>query len=338
MKLEDENLIRRYLLNKLSEKELAEVEERTLTDREFFDHVQLVEDELLEEYLCDELQEHEKVPFQQALLSAASGRENLEFNIALKQYIEALPKPVLNPEPEPKRKDAQPDPSWRSLLAAFWQFHKPLAVFSMVALVSLFGFSLWLAVQVGQLQSQMKDLQGQQSSSQSQTQALKQQLDEANAENARLQNDVQSINQENDKLQQQIAGLRGTEKKTEAPETVGDSVIALLLVPGAERSGSSVKEARLTADKKVLKLTLLVREDVFKSFRVEISKADHKTVLFRLTGGKVNKRESETEVSFQLSAENLTEGLYQINLLGTTSANKEEPVERYYFSVVKTSP
>ncbi len=49
--LPDENMIREYLLGKLPEKDWNEIEEKLLSDKEFADFADSIEDEIIEEYL-----------------------------------------------------------------------------------------------------------------------------------------------------------------------------------------------------------------------------------------------------------------------------------------------
>jgi hypothetical protein len=324
MKLEDENLIRRYLLGELNEQELAQVERRTMTDDDFFNQVQLMESELTEAYVSGELNEPERGTFEQRFLTTSAGRQNVYFNQA---FLAHFAQAGENLEPSPVAN------SWRSRFAALWQYQKPLTAFSLATIALLLILSVWLAIIVGRLQSRVDDLQAQQTSSQSQTEVLKQQLDEANARATKLQNDVQTINEENAKLTQQIADLQTNEKKTGDLEPLGDSVFALVLAPGGDRSGTPETDVTLTPDKKILQLSLRVRQDIFKQFRAELSNRDSNAVLIRLNSVKVRKGESETLVIFQISAARLVNGDYKINLFGTTSQGKTEPVDRYTFSI-----
>src|SRR5215475_4825991 len=49
--LPDENIIRDYLLGRLPEKDWNEIEEKLLSDKDFADFADSIEDEIIEEYL-----------------------------------------------------------------------------------------------------------------------------------------------------------------------------------------------------------------------------------------------------------------------------------------------
>ncbi|HEV3039487.1 MAG TPA: hypothetical protein VHA33_17055 [Candidatus Angelobacter sp.] len=84
--LPDENLIREYLLGTLPEKDWNEIEEKLLSDKEFADFADSIEDEIIEEYLT--IQNHFLRPpdRQRKLLFAGVLRSKLK-----KSVIEPVP-------------------------------------------------------------------------------------------------------------------------------------------------------------------------------------------------------------------------------------------------------
>jgi hypothetical protein len=335
MKLEDEKLIRQYLLGELNEQVLAQVEARIMTDDEFDSQVQLIEDELVEEYVCSELSEQERVKFERIFLASAAGREKVEFTTAFRAYL--APVPV--PEPASNASETEtvtPKASWFGGLAAFWKSQKPLAAFSLATIALLLAISVWSAIKVARLQARLDELQAQQTAAQSETATLTRQLEEANAKATRLQTEVQAINEEKNRLVQEVASLKKPEKKIGDPAPLGDSVYALVLSPGGDRSGEAGAEATLTADKKYLQLGLKVPDDTFKSFRAKISKRDSRAAMFEMDPSGVRKGDSETLVILKISAVQLADDQYRIDLTGTASNGKTAPAGRYFFSVRKT--
>ncbi len=87
--IEDEGMIRRYLLGQLAEDERQQLEERTMTDTELFNRTLLVEDELVDEYVKGELSESELKGFEASFLSTPEGRKQISFAKALGKYVTA---------------------------------------------------------------------------------------------------------------------------------------------------------------------------------------------------------------------------------------------------------
>lgn len=332
MKLEDEKLIRQYLLGELDDQVLAQVEARLMTDDEFDSQVQLIEDELVEEYVCDELNEQERIKFEHIFLATAAGRRKVEFTTAFRAYIMQPSKPdIVQTSPDTSALKN----SLRNLLAVFWTHHKSFAAFVLATFVLLLSISIWSVIRTGRLQSRLDASQAQQTALQAETIELKQQRDEAKAETVRLQNDVQAITEEKSKLMEEVASLRKTEKEIAVPASPGDSVYALVLLPGGDRSNEAENTATLTSDKKTLQLTLKFTQDVFKNIRAKLSKRDGNEVLLNLIPSLIQKGDSETLVILQIPAARLGDGEYKINLFGTGSDGKAEFIDKYFFSVHK---
>jgi hypothetical protein len=79
-------LIRRYLLSSVSEAEREQVETRLMTDDEFFQQINLVEDELVEQYLDHELSAADRARFEGTFLCAPERQHKLRFTKALRVY------------------------------------------------------------------------------------------------------------------------------------------------------------------------------------------------------------------------------------------------------------
>jgi CHAT domain-containing protein/tetratricopeptide (TPR) repeat protein len=88
-KIEEKNLIRRYLLGQLTEDELQQLEKRMMTDSELFNRLLLAEDEMVDEYVEDRLPERDRELFEASFLATADGREQVSFARSLRKYVSA---------------------------------------------------------------------------------------------------------------------------------------------------------------------------------------------------------------------------------------------------------
>ena len=74
----DRDLLRRYLLGELTEEEQrAPVEEGLLIDDDCFEEFELVKEDLIEQYVNDELTNAERESFEQHFLTTPERREHL---------------------------------------------------------------------------------------------------------------------------------------------------------------------------------------------------------------------------------------------------------------------
>jgi hypothetical protein len=85
--LEEDLLLKRFLLGELPEGVRGEVEERLFSDPEYFRQFRAAEDELTDEYLYGDLDADERERFETYFLTTPERRESLRIARALKQYI-----------------------------------------------------------------------------------------------------------------------------------------------------------------------------------------------------------------------------------------------------------
>jgi len=90
----DDGLIRRYLLGRLGEDELQQLEERIMVDNELFDQVLLAEDEMVEDYVNRDLPESDRSDFESSFVSTPEGRQQVAYVSALRRHVKDISRPV----------------------------------------------------------------------------------------------------------------------------------------------------------------------------------------------------------------------------------------------------
>jgi hypothetical protein len=83
----DYDTIKGYLLGQTPAEDESELEARLLTDREFYEEVSIVEDELVDRYLRGDLSASEKERFESHFVSSAERKRKVRFARALRKYI-----------------------------------------------------------------------------------------------------------------------------------------------------------------------------------------------------------------------------------------------------------
>lgn len=101
--VEREELVKKYLLGSLGEAEQAEVEDRLMTDNEYFNELLLVEGELADDFAFGNLSEAEEAIARDLFLVIPEWRQNLKYAEVLGQFVD---------EVEPAE-----DAEWESALA-----------------------------------------------------------------------------------------------------------------------------------------------------------------------------------------------------------------------------
>ena len=91
---ENSELIRKYLLGILPEEQSQDLEEQLLTSSDLREELLIVEDELIDDYLCGELSEAEQKQFDTHFLQAPERQQNLRFAKTFERYVADAEIPV----------------------------------------------------------------------------------------------------------------------------------------------------------------------------------------------------------------------------------------------------
>jgi CHAT domain-containing protein/Tfp pilus assembly protein PilF len=136
---EDQRLLKSYLLGELSEEdERRPLEERLLTDEDFFEELLITEDELIDDYLKNALTDEEKRRFEDHFLLTAERQQKLRFAKALKRYVSAETEGATEEAPEIV---LRPSPQRTSWVRAF--FASPLRAVAAVLILAALCTGFW---------------------------------------------------------------------------------------------------------------------------------------------------------------------------------------------------
>lgn len=84
----DTGTIRTYLLNQATQEYSSSLEEQIFTDGTLFQELLIAEDELIDQYLRDELTASERQSFETHFLAAPERQQKLRFGRALRKYVD----------------------------------------------------------------------------------------------------------------------------------------------------------------------------------------------------------------------------------------------------------
>jgi hypothetical protein len=130
--------IKNYLLGSLSVETSATLEERLLTDDDFFELLQAEEDELIDQYLANELPLTERQQFEQIFLAAPARRERLSLVQALhQQFAQAATHEAATAVPDQAAVTPASIPWWRTWWNAPWTYA------TAAVLIAVIGWGLW---------------------------------------------------------------------------------------------------------------------------------------------------------------------------------------------------
>jgi hypothetical protein len=323
--------IRRYLLGDLSEQEREQVEQRLMSDDDLYQQLLVAEDELIDEYVSDELPEQERAKFGRHFLSVPELRQDVKFAAALRKHaLETAQQDVVAPKPAAP---ARVSPfGWLGTLFMRPAFGASLAAAFLAAVV----LAAWLAAQNSQLRRQVGQLQARQSPTPEPAPELQEQLASERLRNeqlsAELRRQQELLADESRKLQE-AREAQGQQQaasgRTQTPRQGVATFIALALTPGVVRDSGEMKKVSLSPETREVRVRLDLAAGGYSGYRAALRKADGREVWtarrLRAVGAKY--------VQVNIPARLLKPDDYQILLSGVTSSGEVEELNSYYFRV-----
>ncbi|HYP29074.1 MAG TPA: hypothetical protein VE262_20355 [Blastocatellia bacterium] len=322
-KTEQEDLIVQYFFGGLPEEEKSRVEERFLTDNEFFQQMLSVEDALIDAYVQEELSPEDREKVEKFLLPAHRRTREVNF---VKDLISDLGKAGFGGDATPSVVEG---PSrWNSLLMSLGfrrsrkQFSFALILFAVLGL-ALTGWNIVLQNRIARLQSKQVELE-------IEDRRLQQELEKEAEKNQRLSQDVENERIRRERIEQELA-------LQQRPDTAAQpSNIATLFLPANSflRSGGELKLMRLKPGTTQLNIRIEVnKEDNFKSYSAVLKTFEGRQVWSRDNIGP--GRTNPGFISLILPAEILTNQDYTLTLRGHEDGEASTDIGDYSFRIKK---
>lgn len=339
----DENLTR-YLLGDLTDDEKERVEERFLQDDSYFEEMLALEDELMYEYKKGNLTAKEEQLFEKRFLATKQDNQKSVFADAFLKTIDGLAT-TKNVETKPNQVAATV-PFWKSL-SAFFSFQSPALQLGMTAamLLLLFG-GAWLFVKNNQLKNDVAMLQEQTEEQnrikkeieekQRQKEELETELAQEKARGEQNQEQIKKLEDERAKLEKEIEASRNQQNPKSSPPQNRTSVFATL-IPGLVRSGTTeMQSVTLNENTRLLSVQLKIKPQYeYMSYQAILKNIETDAEIWKSRPLKARGKGVSKTVLFQLPVNNLQNADYDIILEGINENGIKEPIDDYYFRVVK---
>jgi hypothetical protein len=321
--IEDERLIRQYLLGALSEEGQAKVQDRLLCDRQFFDRLVVEENELMDDYLRGALTRQSEEKFESYFLASPERRQKLRFAKALKKRIseEVLSKPCI--EESPRRKH----------LFGLKGFSLPSFAAGAVAAL-IFVVSAWVAIENARLRRQIDNARAAQAEWLERAQQSERRLSDEKQRNRELTQEIERERSHSSELEREAGRLKQAREAGRAG--IGGGVVSLALMPGLSREGDQSNQLEISQGTGRVRLELYPEKVCHKNYRAELRTREG-TLMWSGNGLKLRKTASGDQVVVYLPAAILTKGDYVLMLRGVEGEENQERAGTYYFRVVTYS-
>jgi hypothetical protein len=314
--VEQDKTLTRYLLGKLSEQERIEVEDRYISDGEFFDELAVAEDELIDAYVRAKLSANERQLFEQNFLSSPARQQRVKSARALMRFA---------------------DTHAATARVSFWQRFR--SVFSLdspaMGLALATGFMMLvvggalLVIQMSNLRSDLKGLQSEQLAQNDKTEELKQSLAQQKQQNQALNESLARERAERGQLEQEVARLREQQQQQAPP------VVALGFGGIRSGTGSLTEATRLTvpAGAETVKLQLDLLKDEYQNYLVVVEDAQQREIWRSwLQSTKVAKGKA---VVVRMPSRIFTTGQYKLTLSGSRNNKDYEVISEFNVDVTR---
>jgi hypothetical protein len=346
---EDDIHLKRYLLGELAQEERVVIEERLFLDPEYLLRLQTVEDELIDDYVYDELPLNDRQLFETNVLSRPGRDEDLRIAKALKKYTLAAAGPAVVPLAAVPLKARPPAGSGKiSFLKPLLQ-RRPVLSFSLAAaaliIISVF---IWFAVMSMRGSDRPSPILAQDPTPRPTGPVERQQHQEepnntqanGNSSGEREQHVERQVTvpdadaekkQKSEQVARQAAGSRNSTASVKKPPA---RTVAFVLLPGSiVRGGDNPNEIALASNvgTVILKMPLL-QKDSYPHYSATLQTGGR--TLLRWTGLKSKVAESFKMVPVRVPARVLSRQSYQIKLSGISDDGQIHDLRTYSFQVV----
>ena len=299
----------RYLLGQLGDQEQKQLEELLMTQDDSFEQLQVLEDELIDEYLKNTLSEKDREDFEKHFLSAPERHQKVRFATALRSYVATAN--------EGKETEHSRVSLWQTFWAALRTPSPTLSYGLSLAMLAVLVGSLWMAGTIRHLNTEVAQIRIERSLSREKEQQLQRQLEEER--------------RHNQELALQLNSAQGQGQKT--PETASSALLALVLTPGLVRDSGTLQKLTISSDTQLVELKLELADHKYKTYRV-VCQDSAGAEVFTFNKTKPKRVGSNVFVVLTFPADVLPSDDYSLKLSGETNTGELDPLYSYSFRVL----
>ena len=316
-----DQLITKYFLGDLSDEERRQLEQQYFTDSEFLERMQVIEAELMEDYVLGALPKETAAKLEAYMLQSPHQKRKLAFTESIFR-IATEQRDAIGSAAETKTKRWSPP-----LILRRYIFTPRTA--AIAALAITFSFAAWVVLDVSQLRRELAELHKEQAaagSREQELQAIIAQLQESKKTNG----DVPQIDTQKPNSTDQ-SNARDRRPSKLPPGGSESTVAASILSPSVFRSGQELpKQVQILKNTRTLQLQLLYDGADASNYQAVVETADGDELLVK-TGLKAERAGNKKIVKLQIPANLLTNRTYVLTLRTSSGAD----LSRYTFTVTK---
>ena len=334
--LDEETLIRQFLLGSLPTEEREGVEQRLLADEEFLVRVDAVEDELTDDFALGRLSAKDRERFEQRFLTTEERRERLEFARDFHRVLSGSHISAASRAPARRFGD------FASSLRAWLRVRGALALSVSLALILMCAAAVLWYVFTGnnpQRRAISATQQPKENSLDERGQGIEGGGRNVNQNNASTAEEGRSngINLNKGGTDAAAKNTPRVPQRPRAERNQASLAFTIALTPGAVRGeGSGVGQFTIPAGARIIRIRLRLDEaddGEETSYEAELQNGEAQTI-YKVGGLRtIGNRKAGRSVTLDVPENKLPAGDYQVALREHASGGNTEPMTRYYFRV-----
>ena len=315
---DDYELLSQYLLGELSEEEQEAVEMCYLADREMYDRLLVVEDELIDAYVEGALAESRRANLERHFLNTPDRRARVDFGRAWMTYVT-------------QQSGKQRVKSGRSQLLLLPPTKSWSATLTIAAAIVLLLGGAWLISEVVRLRNRVDQAQIQAAELEQRQRETTRQLDEERRRAAELSGGLPDQNNNRSAVASSGQEDRSDQQTSSPDHGTNASILAFILRPGLSRGSGKTNKLIIPQGTQQVALQLSFNDANHKSYRVVIGTAEGRTV-FNISGLKTRSRNGANTLVIPVPASSFANGDYILTLSGFTADGVSEDIAEYAFN------
>ena len=297
----NDEALKQYLLGEISDDDGDRIERRYLADKDFFAQLLAVEDDLVDEYIGQELSSDERKQFEQKLLATSKQRERLK---NARNFHESI---------RSNRTRAKTN-SWFGIFG----YRIPAMAGALTLLLLTISIG-WLLVREQQLNAALQQMKSERAEMQQRGQEL--------------QTKLQDKERQNSELRDQLRNVAPTEPPQQLPITPTIATFVLSLT--SSRGSGGATPFTLKKHVAMVQLEAPLANTEYSSYQAELQTADGGSIV-KKPNLKLQRTANGSVVRLQVSSQLFKARDYVLKISGVGSNGQLEDAGFYSFSIVRT--
>jgi hypothetical protein len=311
------NWIERYLLGDLAEADRTVIEQELLADREKFEQVCAVEDDLIDSYLRKKMSREVHERFEGHYLASRYNRERVASAQILIAGIDRIT------GGRSKTRERGTGFSWLKRIPDTLRLPYPVLGIASILIFLLASWAYWLYLERARLLGEFTKIQNEGVIERT---SLKQREQELTSRNQSLEKEIANERQRHEESKAALEQLR---LQQSSPTT---SMLSVLLTPAQVRGENALPSATLPPLTGRVRFLMELNGDGYADYKVRFQTVEGQEI-FRRSADKVRLSKYRGFAALTIQLGTLTKGDYIFILFGRTSDGREEEIDRYPFRV-----